>query len=368
MVGGLRRLIAVQAGIPLLLSLLVPLVVLGQQTADPTPVETAAPPAAQVVVVAVRAVPRSVTAYGVVHAPAEAVQSAKVLARVVALPLRAGDPVARGDLVALLDHADLDAQLAAAEAALTRADAALKEAESEYGRVKSLRAQGSATNRDMERATNGLSQARGARGEALAQVQLATARQGHARITAPFSGYFVERLVEVGEMATPGMPLVRVASAGAPELWADVPQSQVGRLKPGQVATVFVDGADDAFSGRVTRIVPAADPRSHTFTVKVVIDAAQNTERVYAGMFGRVEIPYANVPALVVPVSAIAHRAEVAGVYVARPDGDTPEFRLVRPGRRTGDFQVIESGLSRGEMVWADAAEAARQRASASAR
>lgn len=361
---GLKKTIALLALLPIL-PLVWPLPD-GRAADAPREASVSVPEPARVAVVSVRPVPRQVAAYGVVHAQAQSVLSSKVQARVVALPFREGDPIKRGDLLAELDHADLDAELAAARAAVDRAEAALKEAEAEHARIKGLRSQGSATIREMDRAVNNLSQARGARSEALAHRQLVTARLDHSRITAPFDGRFVERLVEVGEMATPGLPLVRVVSTGAPELWADVPQSEVGYLSPGQLATVFVDGT--GFAGKVARIVPAADPRSHTFTVKVALDEGGGIERVFAGMFGRVEIPYANVPRLVVPVGAVVRRSEVAGVYVARPEGDVPEFRLVRPGPRIGDFQVIESGLSRGEMVWVDAAQAARVRAEAGGR
>jgi len=322
--------------------------------------------APEVVPVVERAVPRTVTAFGVVHARQEAVLSAQVLARVEKLPLREGAAVKAGDLLVALDPKDIDAGLAAAEAARVRAAASLKEAEAEHARVKRLFESGSATPREMERAESTLTAARGGLNEAEARVQEARARKGYTRILAPFDGRLVERLVEVGELAAPGTALVRVESAGDFELWADVPQESLYAIVLGAEATVRVDGIAEPIPGRVARLVPAADPRSHTFTVKVAL-APPEDAAVYSGMFGQVAFAWGSAPALVVPHAAVVRRSEVAGVYVA-VTGGAPEFRLVRPGRRVGEDQVIESGLAAGEPVYADGAAAARLRADGEAR
>jgi RND family efflux transporter MFP subunit len=322
----------------------------------------------QIVPVVERELPRAMTAYGVIHAHQESVLSAKVLARIVSLPLREGAAVKAGDLLVALDHKDIDAGLAAAEAARVRAEASMKEAEAEHARVARLFDSGSATTREMERADSALQAARGGLNEAEARVQEARAQKGYTRILAPFDGRLVERKVEVGELASPGTPLVRVESSGKFELWADVPQERLPAVRPGAEATVRVDGIAEPIPGQVMRVVPAADPLSHTFTVKVKLDSGAGgvEDAIYSGMFGQTAIVYGSEPALVVPHGAIVHRSEVTGVYVANAKG-APEFRLVRPGRRVGDEQVVESGLSAGERVYADGAAAARVRAAGTA-
>lgn len=319
----------------------------------------------QIVPVVAKDLPRTVTAFGVVHAHQEAVLSAKVLARVESLPLREGAAVKAGDLLAGLDHKDIDANLAAAEAARARAAASLKEAEAEQARVRRLFDSGSATSREMERADSALQGARGGLNEAEARVREARAQKGYTRILAPFDGRLVERRVEVGELASPGTPLVRVESVGDFELWADVPQERLSAVRRGAQATVRVDGIAEPIPGKVARLVPAADPRSHAFTVKVALDSGGGGA-VYSGMFGQAAIVYGAEPKLVVPRAAIVHRSEVTGVYVAGAGG-APELRLVRPGRRVGEEQVVESGLAAGERVFADGAAAARLRAAGTA-
>jgi len=322
-----------------------------------------------VVTVRAREVPLAVTAFGVVHARQEAVLSAKVMARVEAIPLREGAAVKARDLLVALDHGDVDAALAAAEAARDRAAASLKEAEAEHARVKRLFDSGSATSREMERAESALSVAHAAHGEAGARVQEMRARKDYTRITAPFAGRLVERRVEVGELAAPGTPLVRVESTDGFDLWADVPQEWLPRVAVGADAVVRVDGVADPMPGTVARLVPAADPRSHTFTVKVALnDGADGADGVYSGMFGQVEVAHGTAPALVVPHTAIVRRAEVAGVYLAGDGARDLAFRLVRPGRRVGDDQVVESGLAPGDRVYVDGAGAARRRAAGTGR
>lgn len=317
----------------------------------------------EIVTVTSQEVPVSLTAYGVVHAGSEAVLSAKVLAQVTKMPVREGEPVRKGDLLVEMDRADLIAQRDVARAALESARAALKEAKAEFDRVRRLSEQGSATHRELERATSAHNQAAGAAAEAEARLKLVETQLGHTRITAPFDGRLVERLVEVGEMAAPGTSLVRVESTGDPEMWADVPQEEMGRVVLGGAATVAVDGVAQPLAARVARIVPAADPRSHTFTVKVALEPDPALERVYSGMFGGMQIPYGTAPALTVPASAVVRRAEVEGVYVLPPGAERTVFRLIRAGRRVGDRQVVLAGLEEGEQVVADAARAAVQRA-----
>jgi RND family efflux transporter MFP subunit len=337
----------------------------------------AAPAAAQEALeateVGARPVPLTVTAYGTIHPGAESVLAAKVTARVEALPLREGQAVEKGQLVVRLDRRDIEAELAAARAVLDRAKATLAEAETEHTRVQGLFATGSATTRDRDRAEARLSQSRAAVSEASAGVEQAETRLAHTRVKAPFAGRLVERLVEVGELASPGTPLARVESEGGFQLWADVAQGDLRHVAVGADAMVFVDGVDRPLPGRVARVIPAADPRSHTFTVKVSLETPAALDvagtggdfgnaGIYTGMFGRVEIIHGEVTALTVPRSAVVRRSEVAGVYMAGAAGDL-DFRLVRPGRVVGGAQVIEAGLAEGERIYVDGAAAAARRA-----
>jgi len=340
----------------------------------------AAPVAAQealeTTAVAERPIPLTVTAYGVIHPGAESVLAAKVTARVEAMPLREGQAVAKGALIVRLDPRDIQAELAAARAVQDRAKATLAEAETEHTRVQGLFAAASATTRDRERAEAALSQARAAAKGAAAGVDQAETRLAHTRVTAPFAGRLVERLVEVGELASPGTPLVRVESEGGFQLWADVAQGDLRHVGIGADAMVYVGGVDRPLAGRVARVIPAADPRSHTFTVKVSLETPPTLDPqgvggdfgdfgnagVYTGMFGRVEIVRGEVSALTVPRTAIVRRSEVAGVYMAGEAGDL-DFRLVRPGRLDGENQVIAAGLVAGERIYVDGAAAAARRA-----
>ncbi len=338
---------AIQRGVAVLLMALAPAVALAEGSAL-VPVKTVD-------------MPLTVSAYGVVHQQAESVLASKVLARVVRLPLREGAQVKAGDLVAELDHSDLDAEMAVADAALQRTRAVLEQAAAEYKRVQSLSSRGSATTRDLERAASAHRQAAEAVTEAEARNDLVKTRLGYTKILAPFDGQLVSRLIEVGELAAPGMPLVKVESTGKPELWADVSQNDLAHVKVGMAATVDVHGVSGRMAGTVTRIVPAANPRTHTFTVKIAFSGA-GLDSVHTGMFGQVDIAYDTTPVLAVPASAIVHRSEVAGVYVAADDGSL-SLRLVRPGDRLGEDQVVLSGLSGGERVAVNADVAAQRMA-----
>lgn len=339
----------------------------------PSP-EGLAPPAATAVAGRIP-VPVHDDAVGTVQSRSRVAVAAQVMARVLEIRASVGDAVRKGDALIVLDDREFRARadqareaVAAAEAAKaqagqarTRAGAELARAEASRDRVRSFLGKGAATDEQMEAAESAFLQARAAVAEAEAAVSLAGARAaqarqvaaetevalGYARVAAPQGGVVVERAAEPGDLAVPGAPLLVLLDPVALRLEARVREGLVSRVRPGDVLEIAVPAAGRAVRGVVANVVPAADPRTRSFEVRVDFGAV---EGVYPGMFGRLRLPAGTREAVHVPAAAVTRVGQIATVAVREEGGWFR--RLVTIGRDLGEGRVeVLSGLAGGETV-----------------
>jgi RND family efflux transporter MFP subunit len=308
-------------------------------------------------------VPDVVEAVGTVHATETAQLSAQVMGNVVAMNAHEGDHVRRGQVLIVIDDAQAragvdraqaavsasDHEAAAAQADSTLADATMKRYQNlfekksvspqEFDEIKA-RFQAASARREMAR--SGQAQAKAALAEA--QTML-----GYSRIRAPFDGVVTEKRVDPGTLAAPGMPLMTIEATGRYRLEATVDESSIQYVKFGEPVSVSVEalGGRD-MKGKVVQIVPAADPASRSFTVKVELPADPNLR---SGLFGRAMFPKGERNSIVVPRTAVIERGQLQGVYVLGPDR-IANMRYVTLGKNAGDQQVeVLSGLQPGESM-----------------
>jgi multidrug resistance efflux pump len=105
----------------------------------------------------------------------------------------------------------------------------------------------------------------------------------YTRLVAPFAGVVTARMADPGTMAAPGVPLLQVDQAGALQLDATVDESVIGAIHKGMKVPVAIDGGSlTDVAGTVAEIVPAADPSSHSFLVKIDLSSSSQTR---AGMY-----------------------------------------------------------------------------------
>jgi RND family efflux transporter MFP subunit len=183
--------------------------------------------------------------------------------------------------------------------------------------------------------------------QAAAEVEAARAALDHLRITSPINGIVIAKKAEAGMLATPGMPLVAIEDDGVYQLEAVIDESRASLIVPGQRVTVEIDAIAATVNGHVIEIVPAADPLTRTYTVKVVLTLPAATRRsVHSGLFGRASFSLGEKQVLLVPQSALIHRGQLTGVYIVQ--NDAARLRLIKTGKRYGDGIEVLSGLSPG--------------------
>jgi RND family efflux transporter MFP subunit len=185
-----------------------------------------------------------------------------------------------------------------------------------------------------------------------AQVE---AVKSYTQVTAPFSGRFTERRVDVGNLASPGTPLGVIEQAGALRAEVSVPESQAGKIQVDDTAEVWLEGADEPVEGRVSEVDQGVDVSTRAFMVHVDLpgelpDLPGVNPR--PGMFVRVGFDVGRTEQMLVPASAILQRGQLEMVYVV--DGDRARTRLVTLGHRRGAQVEVLSGLSEGDVVVSD--------------
>ncbi|MCB9476823.1 MAG: efflux RND transporter periplasmic adaptor subunit [Deltaproteobacteria bacterium] len=282
----------------------------------------------------------------------ESVLASKTAGMVTKVAVKAGDTVKRGDLLMHIDDMDVMGRVQEARGALAQADAALKIAKSNLKRFEDLHASGSASDAELEKAQYDAQAADGAAQQARGALQAARSMAREARVAAPFDGRVVDTMIEVGELVSPGRPLVKIEAPSGLEFVTDVSERDAPRIQIGQAVEIELDSSNPehpVVNGEVSEIVPSTDERTHTQTVRINLAP---DEGLRSGLFGRARFPRldASHPTPVVNADRVVRYGQVSGVYIVDPTG-TVRLRLVREGRTLGDKVEIVSGLSEGDRI-----------------
>jgi RND family efflux transporter MFP subunit len=327
--------------------------------------ESVPPPTAQTVQARVvesrqQDAPVTVRATGTLHARESATISAQVMGRIQQVLVHDGDNVQAGQTLAVLDDATLrsasdqaQAGVKAAENQQAAAQAEASLAASTLDRYKQLQAEKSVSPQEMDEVTRRAEAARSRVDAVRAQTDAAKAQEsgarsmlGYTRLRAPFAGVVTARMADPGTMAAPGVPLLQVDSNGLLQLQATIDESAIGSIRKGMKTSIVIDGAPkDEISGTVAEIVPAADPSSHSFMVK--IDIASSSQ-LHAGMYGSAEFATGTHQAILIPRSAVVLRGSLSCVYVLDANG-IAQLRSITLGAPQGEMVEVLSGVSAGE-------------------
>lgn len=307
-------------------------------------------------------IPLLMRSTGTVHARETAIVSAQVMGRISQVLVREGDSVRAGQTLVVLDDAALRAsdeqakamvKAAQNEEAAAQSDAGL--AASTLARYQQLQAEKSVSPQEMDEVTR-RSEATAAKLDAAhaqteaahAQVSGARAMLGYTHLVAPFSGVVTARMADPGTMASPGAPLLQIDQAGALQLQTTVDESAIGAIHKGMKAKVVLDGASSSeIMGTVAEIVPAADPASHSFLVKIELPASS---QLRAGIYGTAEFANGTRQATLIPRSAVVLRGSLASVYVIDGQG-IAQLRYITLGEQHGNLVEVLSGISPGEKL-----------------
>lgn len=302
----------------------------------------------------------------------------KVAGYLDTVSVRPGDMVRAGQLIAVVEHSQLDSQVQSAIAARRKADADLLSAragvdkaraqlavaQTNYTRVSSLFTDGLISQQAVDDAKGQLQTAQAAVDSAQAQVSVAQAEieqaaaslqsaqlaQASATIRAPWAGIVVSRSLDPGAYVTPsgGTPILSIADLDNVAVVVNVTEADMAAVRRGARAEMGVDAFPNrTFQGTVARIAGGVDPDTRTVQVEVDLDNADHALR--PGMYARVRLAGATRRAFVVPLSALVIVGGQQFVWVVS-DGKVSQ-RAVTIGTTTATVVEITSGVRPGETI-----------------
>jgi len=307
-------------------------------------------------------VPDAIEATGTVHAALSAQLASQVMGTITRVNVHEGDRVRRGEVLVSIDEAQQQAAYTSAKAGLQASQQSIAAADADYAlaeattkRYQMLYDKKSVSPQEYDEVKTKLAAAQARRDAAHAgatQAEAGVSQAGTAmsftKVRAPFDGLVTARLAEQGAMAAPGVPLLVVEDPSKFRLEAQVDESKIGAVKLGESVPVTVDAlGGQAVEGKVVQIVPAADPASRTFTVKIDLPA---NPQIRSGLFGRASFPRGQREAIAIPKSAVLSRGQMQAVYVIGGD-QLAGLRFVTLGAASGDQVEVLSGLQNGDRI-----------------
>ena len=276
--------------------------------------------------------PTQTEVVGTLQAVQQAVIAAKVTGAIVQMPIVLGSEVKAGDLLVQLRAEEISARVLQAQAQLEQARRNLE-------RERKLLEKNAATAEMVKSLEEMHRIAEAAHREAKTVLNYTT-------ITAPFAGVVTAKKASVGDMATPGAPLLYLEDSRQLQVVTAVPETLVLQLHSGDSLTVHIPAAGLELAGTVAEVAPAADPLSRTAMVKLDIE---ETPQMRTGQFARVILPGAQRDTLFVPAAAVQRFGQMERIFVIK-DGRA-HLRLVRTGTTLLDQIEILAGLESAEQI-----------------
>ena len=336
-------------------------------------------------------------ATGTVRSKTNSIVSSRIMGSIIAVLVHEGERVRAGQTLVEIDSRDADAQLQKAQAGMREAGDALEEIErninaaqsakagaeanqalaaSTFNRYKALferrsvspqefdevQAKHRVADAEAERASRMLLSLAARKNQVLAKMDQAKAdvagariSVSYARVASPIKGIVTAKHVDAGGMAAPGAPLVTIEDDSRYRLEADVEASRIGNIQTNDQVQVRIDALGGLeLTGRVSEIVPTADPASRSHTVKIDLPALPSLR---SGSYGRASFAAGQRQAITVPLKAVIERGQLVSVFVV-DDSGTARVRLIKTGKSYGDRVEVLTGLSEGERIVVDHIEA----------
>lgn len=287
------------------------------------------------VIVELKDVVVGLPAEATVEAVRQSTIAAQIAGRVLEVRADVGQVVKQGQMLMRIDAREAAGGDAAARAQLLQAKAS-------YERTRNLHAQKFVSQAALDQADAAYKAAQGTAGAS-------GATYSHANIASPMTGVVAQRHLEVGDMATPGLPLFTVYEPKGLRVIASIPQYKLAEVKRSTSARIEFPELNLSVAASRIEVLPTIDTKSHTATARLYLP--DGLPGIVPGMSARAHFVLGQAKKITVPVPAVLRRGEITGVYVLDDKG-APRLRQIRIGEpvANGDLEVL-AGLSSGERV-----------------
>ncbi len=289
---------------------------------------------------------------GTVEAVNQSTVSAQTSGRVARINYDVNDFVPKDAVIVRFTDTEQNAALRIAKATVEEAEARLDEAGLEFQRIESMFENQTISKArfDQAKANNAAAEAR--LNAARSGVTAAEEQLEYTVVRTPFAGIVAERYVEVGELVTPGQPIMKGLSLQLLRVNVDIPQSMFNAVR--EIGKAYIYADDQRIVAQSLTFFPIADSITNSFTVRV--NLPEDSTALLPGMYVKVGFVVGQTQRLLVPYNAVVRRSELTAVYILTDNQVT--LRQVRLGRRYDSRIEILAGVSESERVATNPVEA----------
>ncbi len=326
--------------------------------------------------------PELYQADGMIVSDDNAKVATKIMAEILRINVKEGDYVKKGQVLAVLDDSDIKQQLKQAQAGLEElkkarmealagkvaAETGYKFAKRTYERFKNLYLQNSISKQQLEEIHTKmvgaksqyemvlakLKQLDAKEKQVKAQIRLLNIMLSWAKIKAPFDGYVLKKLKDVGDMVPPGYP-VFVIGNNKLVYYAQLDESLLRFVKLGQEVTIHIVNLGRTVQGKIIKLNPNIDPQNRSFSIKAAIPQLQG---LTSGMYGVLSLSIAGKEKIIIPKSALVQWNQLKAVYKVDPN-NIIHLTYVKVGDDFGNEVEIIAGLEDGDVIIVDNIEKA---------
>jgi RND family efflux transporter MFP subunit len=289
-----------------------------------------------------------ITVSGQIESGQTAVISTRVMGFVTSVNVDVGEQVHPGKLLATISNADLEAKKGQVQALVAEAEAALSDAQKDYERFSELSKNESASKKEFENATLHYHALQAKAESARQMLKEVDAMLSYTRLTSPIAGVVVQKNLDAGSMASPGVPILVLEKKGSFQVSASVSEQDIAFVKDGAPAEIVVKATGKRMVGKVSEVSPSGSLSGGQYQLKVTIPDKENSG-LFSGMYVSLSIQSSQLPVestggVVVPASSIVYTDQLAGIYTVSGN-QTALLRWVKLGKPHGQEVEVLSGL-----------------------
>jgi membrane fusion protein, multidrug efflux system len=294
---------------------------------------------------------------GEVRARVESRLGFRVAGKIIKRQAEVGQRVKAGQILAQLDPQDYKLGADAARAALAAAATNRDLAAADFKRFQSLKEQNFISGAELERRETSLKAAQAQVAQAQAQLASSGNQVGYANLVADISGIVTAVDAEVGQVVSPGSPVVRIAQDGPRDVVFNVPEDRLSSVAVGTTARArswtepSASGASSAINGKIRELAASADALTRTYQAKLALDAGANLP-LGATVYVYPSAAQTGVQAMKLPTSSLMQSAQgVSQVWLLDKTTMTVNPVNVQVATADGNEAVIASGVKPGDAV-----------------
>ncbi|MEO1414060.1 MAG: efflux RND transporter periplasmic adaptor subunit [Bacteroidota bacterium] len=281
--------------------------------------------------------------------------SFKVGGVIQSVPVKDGQRVSQGQLIAVIDAEDYNLQVEQADVQVKQAVTGLNVARSTYERIERLYENNSVSLSEFEQAKGNYDASQAQLQAAQKQLEAAKNQVSYTRLRAPYAGIISSLSVEKGELVGAGNPIGLLSTEGKPEVSFGVAASYVGKLKPKQKVEIRLSiDPHKVFEGEITEV---AFSQGNAATYPVSARFTDTKEKIRPGLSAEVKLPLDIVPtgsAYFVPAKVVREDGQGQRfVFKLEGEGDTLKVKQqpVKIGELSTQGFVIQNGLQEGDRI-----------------